>query len=697
VSSLAAAGNDELARALLEAVRDEAIFALDAQGRVSRWSPGARAVTGYAEAEVLGAHCSRFYSPEDVQLGLPERDLRRAQQSGQVDTEGWRVRKDGTRFWAQTVTTALRDDEGRVTGYARVVRDITDRIQFEEALRLSEAKFSGIIAIATDAIVSVDEEQAIVLFNQGAERIFGWSADEVIGRPLSLLLPERVHDRHLGHIRAFAHGPVQAKRMGERQEIFGRRKDGEEFPAEASISRLELSGRRLFTAVLRDVTERKRAEEAVAAALAREQAARADAEAAEQRTRFLAEAGAAVSASLEWEATLRTLARVAVPMLGDWCVVFIRQDDGAIRRLEVAHRDPARDGAARRMLGIPVDPASAHPLVRALETREAVVMEGLDDAALERVTSGPEHLRIVREMGMTAVLMVPLTVRDEVLGALGLVLTSPGARFDPALVDVARELASRAALAVENARLYSAAQSAIRAREDVLHVVSHDLGNSLSAIIVTTTVLLRTLPDDAANEELRRRIASIRDLARRMQRLRQDLLDVASIEAGRLAIEWDRWDPAGLANEALESFSALAAEKGVTLEGHVAGGLPQLDGDRERIMQVLANLLGNALKFTPSGGRATLEVARDGGEVCFRVRDTGPGIAPEHLPHVFDRFWKSRVANRQGAGLGLAIAKGIVEAHDGRIDVASAPGEGSTFSFTLPVHEGMDEIEDEEP
>jgi PAS domain S-box-containing protein len=689
--------NDELAHTLLEAVRDEAIFALDAQGRVARWSPGAQAVTGYAEDEVLGVHCSRFYTPEDVQLGIPERDLRRAQQGGAMDAEGWRVRRDGTRFWAQTVTTALRDAEGRTTGYARVLRDITDRIRFEEALRLSEAKFSGIISIATDAIVSVDEAQTIVLFNQGAERIFGWAAEEVMGRPLSLLLPERVHERHLGHIRAFAQGPVQAKRMGERQEIFGRRKSGEEFPAEASISRLELSGRRLFTAVLRDVTDRKHAEEAVAAALAREQAARAAAEAAEQRTRYLAEAGAAVSASLEWEATLRTLARVAVPMLGDWCVVYIRQDDGEMRRLEVAHRDPAHDDAARRMLALPVSLAGMHPLARALETREPVVMEGLDAGGLERATSGPEHLRIVRELGMSAVLMVPLVARGQVLGALGLTLAEPGARFDPARVDMARELAARAALAVENARLYAAAQSAIRAREDVLHVVSHDLGNSLSAVIVTATVLLRTLPEDAANDDARRRIASIRDLARRMQRLRQDLLDVASIEAGRLAIEWDRWDPAGLAHEALESFAALAAEKGVALAGEVADGLPQLDGDRERIMQVLANLLGNALKFTPSAGRATLRVARDGDAVRFAVRDTGPGIAAEHLPHVFDRFWKSRVANRQGAGLGLAIAKGIVEAHDGRISAESTPGEGSTFSFTLPVHEGVDELDEIEP
>jgi len=685
---------DGFARQLLDTVRDEAIFALDAGGRVVRWSPGARAVIGWAEDEVIGVHFSRFYTADDVQLGLPERELRRAQQNGRDESEGWRVRKDGTRFWAQVITTALRDGEGRLSGYGRVVRDTTERIRAEEALRLSEAKFSGIISISTDAVVSVDEEQRIVLFNQGAERVFGWTAGEIMGGHLSLLLPERVHGRHEHHIRSFAQGPVQAKRMGERQEIYGRRKDGSEFPAEASISRLELAGTRVFTAVLRDITDRKEAEQKVAAALVREQEARAAAEAAEQRTRFLADAGARLLESLDRDTVLRTLARVSVPVLADWCVVFIREDDGQVRRLAVEHRDGTRQPLLRELLGLPVDPSSTHPAVRAMDTREPVLLESVDPG-LPGIAGDGEHARILNELGMEAILCVPLAVRDTVFGAVGLVMAGSGRRWDAAMQGTSRELAARAALAVENTRLYGAAQSAIRAREDVLHVVSHDLGNSLSAIIVTTTVLLRTLPEDGANPELRKRIASIRDLARRMQRLRQDLLDVASIETGRLAIEWDNFEPAALAAEAADDFAGVAGEKGVRVECEVEDGLPALVGDRERIMQVLANLLGNAVKFTPQGGRVGVRARADGEEVRFEVWDTGPGIPPEHLGHVFDRFWKVRTANRHGAGLGLAIARGIVEAHDGRIWAQSEPGHGSTFVFTLPVREGLEEIEDE--
>lgn len=694
MSSTPPPGADELARLLLDSVSDEAIFALDAAGRVSRWSPGARAVTGWSDADVLGVHCSSFYGGEDVQLGLPERELRRAQQTGRDESEGWRVRKDGSRFWAQVITTVLRDGEGRLAGYARVIRDTTERIRAEEALRLSEARFSGIISISTDAVVSVDEQQRILLFNQGAERIFGWTAAEAIGQPLSLLLPARVHERHTHHIRAFAQGPVPAKRMGERQEIYGRRRDGSEFPAEASISRLELAGARYFTAVLRDITDRKEAEARVAEALVREQEARAAAEAAEQRTRFLADAGARLLESLDRDTVLRTLARVAVPVLADWCVVFIREDDGEVRRLAVEHRDAAAEPLSRELVGMPADATSAHPAVRAMDTREPVLVEHVDPS-LAGIARNDEHARILRGLGMEAVLCVPLAVRDTVIGAIELVMAGSGRRWDAAMTGVARELASRAALAVENTRLYSAARGAIRAREDVLHVVSHDLGNSLSAIIVTTTVLLRTLPEDEGSGEMRKRISSIRDLSRRMQRLRQDLLDVASIESGRLAIEWDSFDPGALASQAADDFAGLAGEKEVTVERDITDGLPVLAGDRERILQVLANLLGNAVKFTPQGGRVGVCVRGEEDEMRFEVWDTGPGIAPDDLGHVFDRFWKVRAANRHGAGLGLAIAKGIVEAHDGRIWAESTQGEGSTFVFTLPVHEGLEEVEEE--
>jgi sigma-B regulation protein RsbU (phosphoserine phosphatase) len=245
----------------------------------------------------------------------------------------------------------------------------------------------------------------------------------------------------------------------------------------------------------------------------------------------------------------------------------------------------------------------------------------------------------------------------------------------------------RAQLLAREREARAEAEAAVRARDDVLRVVSHDLGNSLSAVLVTTTVLLRTLPEEGTDGEVRSRIGSIRQLTEQMQRLRQDLLDVASIEAGRLSVEIDWYEPELLLRDAAEHFSPVAAERSVALEVRAEAGLPPVVADRERVLQVLGNLVGNAFKFTPAGGRITLGADRAPEGVRISVTDTGPGIAPEHLGHVFDRFWKTQGGNRTGAGLGLAISKGIVEAHGGTIGVESVVGEGSTFSFTLPAAE----------
>jgi signal transduction histidine kinase len=229
----------------------------------------------------------------------------------------------------------------------------------------------------------------------------------------------------------------------------------------------------------------------------------------------------------------------------------------------------------------------------------------------------------------------------------------------------------------------TAAEAAVRARDEVLRVVAHDIGNSLSAVKIHALVLERTLP--AGDGEARKRTGAIRDLTAQMDRLRQDLLDVAAIEAGRLSVEPVPLDPGEVVGEAVAALAGLAAEKGVSLSASVAPGLPRVPADRERVLQVLANLGGNAVKFTPPGGRVELRAEVEDGAVRVSCTDTGPGIAADDLPHVFDRFWQARSTRRAGAGLGLAIARGIVEAHGGTISAESTVGGGSTFAFTLPA------------
>lgn len=232
-------------------------------------------------------------------------------------------------------------------------------------------------------------------------------------------------------------------------------------------------------------------------------------------------------------------------------------------------------------------------------------------------------------------------------------------------------------LARDNAKLYKEAQRAVRVREQILAIVTHDLRNPLSAILLTA----ETLSQKGTSSEA---VGRIQRAAIRMRRLIEDLLDFASIEAGSLAIRRQPQDPAALISESLANFEGVAQERELTLTADVELNLPKVYCDRDRILQVLSNLVGNATKVIPKGGRVTVRVAAREQELLFSVVDDGPGISEADQVHLFDRYWRSDEADYKGTGLGLAIAKGIVEANGGRLWVQSAPGDGATFWFSVP-------------
>jgi signal transduction histidine kinase len=229
-------------------------------------------------------------------------------------------------------------------------------------------------------------------------------------------------------------------------------------------------------------------------------------------------------------------------------------------------------------------------------------------------------------------------------------------------------------------RMYDDARRAIDAREEVLKIVSHDLRNPLNTISMSAGLMLEVT---VAEEQRVQQLSMIKRAGERMNRLIQDLLDVAKLEAGRLGIEPKPMDVSQVVTEAVDMLRPLAFEKGIRLDVVVADGLPVIAADAGRALQVLSNLVGNAIKFTPADGRVTIRVEAAAGSVRFCVADTGSGIPPEQLPQIFGRFWQADRSDRRGIGLGLAIAKGIVEAHGGRIWVESRVGEGTSFYFTL--------------
>jgi signal transduction histidine kinase len=289
---------------------------------------------------------------------------------------------------------------------------------------------------------------------------------------------------------------------------------------------------------------------------------------------------------------------------------------------------------------------------------------------------------LIGELAPVSYVAIPLNARGELRGVLELFSSEARRRYGQDDLRLAEDLAHRAELAIENAELVQAAQDAVRARDDVLAVVAHDLRSPLNAAQVATALLTRDMDD----RELRDRAAGV--LTRSMQqatRLIEDLLDAARIEAGHLSVEKASVSAHELLDEAVESSSIPARASTLTLVTEVRSELPAVLADKGRVLQVLSNLLTNALKFTAPGGRVRVGAEQLADEVCFWVTDTGPGISAEELPHVFERFWQARPGDRRGAGLGLLIAKGIVEAHGGRIWVESAFGKGSTFYFTLPI------------
>jgi PAS domain S-box-containing protein len=561
----------------------------------------------------------------------------------------------------------MNPNAGTVNIFARLRRLIPGRhvdgsAAVDPSAQLLRAQFERMVEISADAIVSVDARQRIILFNSGAESIFGYHRDEVLGKPLEMLIPDRFTTYHRAHMQAFAAGPDAARRMGERREIAGVRKDGEEFPAEASISRLEGPTGQIYTVVLRDVTDRKRSEDT---------------------QRFLADSSAVLARSLDYRTTLSGLARVALPHLADWCVIDVLQE-GRLVRIEAAHHDPAVDPLVQKLKAFPPEAARAHPSVTVIETGEPELMEEVSDAQILAIAANDDHAHILRQLEPRSLLVVPLVARGRTLGALGLFSARPGRRYGPEHRLLAVELGRRAALAVDNARLYQEAREAVAARDEVLSIVSHDLGNPLSAIRVSARVLDRFL-DGGDIAPARTQLDGIRTAALQMERLIKDLLEVRRIEMGRLRLVPRPEPVAQLVTEAVQSLRAVAEEQGVTLDGEVEDGLPSMiRADADRIQQVFSNLVGNALRYTPPGGVVTVGARTGEDGVIFSVTDTGPGIPAEDLPRVFDRFWQARRQGSHGLGLGLAIAKGITEAHGGRVAVESEIGHGSRFSFTIP-------------
>jgi signal transduction histidine kinase len=393
----------------------------------------------------------------------------------------------------------------------------------------------------------------------------------------------------------------------------------------------------------------------------------------ERWQRFLAEASTELSTSLDHEAMLRAIAELLVPRQVDWCLIWLEGMEDEVQRFVLVHSV----GAKHHEL-----PDIARPPARVIDS---VMRTGVRQIASE-VTSdawwsealGSEHAAELRELGACWLVCLPLRARGRILGAVALVSAQRRLCFNPLGLAAIEGLAHHLAISIDNALLFRKAQRAVRMRDDVLAIVSHDLRGPLSTVRLCASL-------HAEDPLFSRHAQKILRATDRMQRLIDDLIDTASIDAGQLSIAASAHSAAQLTTEAFETFRAAAAEKAIALVDAVSKESPPIACDRDRTLQILSNLIGNAIRFTQRGGSVTVRAERQNSHLCFAIADTGPGIPAGQVPLLFERFWRAAPGNREGSGLGLYISKGIVEAQGGRLWVDSTVGTGSTFFFTLPL------------
>jgi PAS domain S-box-containing protein len=559
----------------------------------------------------------------------------------------------------------IRDPRtGRLLGMGTITRDISEARTANEQLRESEERFRLIIDEAPIGMAVVSLDGRFVRVNRVLCEIVGYSAEELT----SLTFQEITHrddlETDLSLLGRLVRGEIPRYQLEKRYV----RKDGS--IVNIMLSTAILRGKEgtplYYIAQIEDISTRKRLEN--------------EQKLNENEQRFLAEAGAILTSTLDYEETLSNVAQLAVRDLADLCIVDVIEDTG-IRRLKALSRDPSKSRACDLFMQVPLDLVHGPIIGKVLQDRETVFIPRLLPEALG--SFGDEAQRAIRAADAKCVISAPLIAHRKLVGVITLICSSGSRAYGTRDIRLAEELARRAALSIENAQLFNETERAVKTREDVLAVVSHDLGSPLTNIDLVAHILRGT--DEVDVNQVHEFAGKIQRSANEMKRLISDLLDFARIQSGMFAVTTSAHSLASVVMPIIERVRPQADAKQQKLEVDLPETIPSVEVDTHRIGQVISNLVRNAIKFTPNAGTIRVAAHERDDKVVVSVADTGPGIPREHLTKIFDRFFRVPGTRKQGTGLGLSIVKGIVEAHGGTIWAESELGKGSSFFFTLPL------------
>lgn len=527
-------------------------------------------------------------------------------------------------------------------------RELERRCNATESVHARYAEFYDSIPIAC---CRLDLDGRIEQANNAAAATFGLCRSSLLGKQLwTLAGPAARHELH-GHVASCL---THRRRVSSEVELYVA--DLGPVPHQViSVPFTGLDGRVLgCRTVLNDITSLKRAE---------------------QRLGFLARASALLSATFDTRTNIAAVVRDAVPAFGDLMFGDFRDELGVTMRTEVAFAEARHAGLAEGLRRAPAP---------ALELAEAELFTVAAPAALAlAIGDCPQRTALVHAIAPRSVMLVPVMARGETLGGLTFVMADSGRVHTAADLEVAADLANRIAMAMDNARLYREARRAVNARQEILSIVSHDLKTPLAGIQLIADAMLRVTPPTERRKS-RGHLERIRSSAAQLRKIVDDLLDASSIDAGRLSIDPHEHALSDLIKEALELLEPHAQDKAIEL---ACAGIPEglwVHCDRQRVLQVFANVIGNAVKFTPPGGRVTLSADFHEGMARISVRDSGPGVPPPLLARLFERYAQATQTAAKGNGLGLYISKGLVEAQGGTIWMESASAQGACVHFTLP-------------